>query len=173
MMVGLVGQYTSGQSDSAALFVPLLIVGLLAFIPASIAGSKGYSKGAFWLFGLLLFIPALIVAAVIRPKAGYAQLSPAAAGASAPSSIVWTHSGKRYLLGYTVQNPYYGIWDRQVPGPPVVKYPYNDHGKSEALARYQEMEPRFEVIGEGNLPPVPPMPSTPPHDPGSRSADPS
>ncbi len=41
----------------------------LAFIPAYMAGKKGYSFGLFWLFGFFLLIPAIIVAAVIEPKA--------------------------------------------------------------------------------------------------------
>lgn len=40
----------------------------LAFIPASMARNKGYSYGGFWAFGFFLFIPAIIVAAVIEDK---------------------------------------------------------------------------------------------------------
>ena len=50
-----------------------LIVGLgaaigLAFIPATMARKKGYSYGGFWAFGFFLFVPAIIVAAVIEDK---------------------------------------------------------------------------------------------------------
>lgn len=45
-----------------------IVVGL-AFIPAYLAGKKGYSFGLFWLFGFFLIIPAIIVAAVIEPQA--------------------------------------------------------------------------------------------------------
>ena len=44
----------------------------------------------------------------------------------------------------------------------MVRYPYNEHGKAEALAKYQELEPNFEVVAQGPLPPAPPMPPTPP-----------
>jgi hypothetical protein len=41
----------------------------LAFIPAYMAKKKGHNFGLFWLFGFFLFIPAIIVAAVIEPAA--------------------------------------------------------------------------------------------------------
>lgn len=150
------------------LFVLLAIPAFLALIPASIAGNKGYSKGGFWLFGLLLFLPALIVAIVISPKAG--AVPQTAAASSTPTAITWTHSGTRYLLGFTIQNPYYGIWDRQAPGPAMGKYPYNEHGKAEALAKYQELEPHFQAVAQGGLPPSPPISPTPP-DSEAWSAD--
>jgi hypothetical protein len=40
----------------------------LAFIPATMARNKGYSYCAFWAFGFFLFVPAIIVAAVIEDK---------------------------------------------------------------------------------------------------------
>ena len=49
------------------LFALLVAIGL-AFIPAFIAKKKGYSSVGFYFFGLFLFIPALIVALVIRDK---------------------------------------------------------------------------------------------------------
>jgi len=71
---------------SALSFVPLWMIWLiviiaigvmvgLAFVPASIAKKKGYSYGAFWVFGFFLFIPAIIVAAAIKEKINppYAQ----------------------------------------------------------------------------------------------------
>jgi len=54
----------------------LIIVGVrvgLAFIPANIAGKKGYSYGGFWVFGFFLFLPALIVALCINTKQPYGQ----------------------------------------------------------------------------------------------------
>ena len=50
------------------LFVVLLGLAIgLAFIPASIAKKKGYSKGGFWTFGFFAFLPALIVSLSIPP----------------------------------------------------------------------------------------------------------
>ena len=45
-----------------------IVVCLLAFIPASIAGKKGYSSVGYYFFGLFLFLPALIVACCISDK---------------------------------------------------------------------------------------------------------
>ena len=50
------------------LFFMLAISVALGFIPATIARKKGYSQGLFWLFGLFLFLPALIVACCIEDK---------------------------------------------------------------------------------------------------------
>lgn len=48
--------------------IPLILSVGLGFIPADIAGKKGYSFRLFWLFGFFLFIPALIVALCIEDK---------------------------------------------------------------------------------------------------------
>ena len=46
-----------------------LIVGVaLAFIPAKIAGDKGYSKGGFFAYGVFFFLPALIHALTLPSR---------------------------------------------------------------------------------------------------------
>jgi hypothetical protein len=50
----------------------------------------------------------------------------------------FSHSGQRYLLGYTVEE--YGIWDRQAPGPPVQRFPKSDLGWNQAWTAYQGLE---------------------------------
>jgi hypothetical protein len=55
-----------GMNTSTIFLIVLLL--LLAVIPARIAKSKGYSYGGFYAFGFFLFIPALIVALAIKPK---------------------------------------------------------------------------------------------------------
>jgi hypothetical protein len=64
-------QYSTDSGAAAGIFFIwlLLLVGL-AFIPAAIAGNKGYSLGAFYAFGLFFFVPALIVALVMQAKEG-------------------------------------------------------------------------------------------------------
>lgn len=62
-------------SDGSGMGAGILIVGLLialalAIVPAKIAASKGYSFAAFYVFGLLLWIVAVIVAAVLPRKTG-------------------------------------------------------------------------------------------------------
>jgi hypothetical protein len=51
-------------------FAMVFSVGL-ALIPASIAGRKGHSFAAFWLFGVFLLVPAIIVAVLIQDRSGY------------------------------------------------------------------------------------------------------
>lgn len=50
------------------LAITLVIIVLLGLIPAKIAQKKGYSFIGYWIFGIFLFIPALIVALVISDK---------------------------------------------------------------------------------------------------------
>lgn len=46
----------------------VVVVALLGLIPAKVAADKGYSFGAFWLFGAALLIVALPVALLMPPK---------------------------------------------------------------------------------------------------------
>lgn len=126
-----------------------------ASIPASIAKKKGYSAGGFYLFGFFFFVIALIVALVLKDKTSAPPAASSGSAAVANSGISWTHTGVRYITGYTVDNPYYGIWDRQEPGPPMSKYPYTEHGKAEAFARFQELEPQGQSVAQATLPPPP------------------
>jgi hypothetical protein len=57
---------------------------------------------------------------------------------STPEQPTFSHSGQRYLLGYTSVE--YAIWDRQTPGPPIRKFAKSEAGWSEAWAAYQGME---------------------------------
>jgi hypothetical protein len=85
-------------------------------------------------------------------KAGSLNTSPTASANTAPGelsgpTIVWTHAGVRFLAGYTVQDaPYYGIWDRSHPGPPILKFPYTEHGKAELHVKYRGMEPNGHAV---------------------------
>lgn len=47
------------------------LAAVLALLPAQLAYGKGHSFGAFWLFALFLFVPALVVALAVgrRPLA--------------------------------------------------------------------------------------------------------
>lgn len=60
----------TAMSDAATGFYVMLFIVLmgLANIPAKIASDKGYNYTAFYLFGLALFIPALIVSLLIQDK---------------------------------------------------------------------------------------------------------
>lgn len=63
-----------------ALIAYLLLVGLLAFIPAYIAAGKGHEMAPWWVYGFLLFIVALIHALVLKPTQKQADIDAAQAG---------------------------------------------------------------------------------------------
>ena len=46
----------------------LVLAAVLGFVPASIASKKGYSFALWWLYGFLIFIAAVIHAAVLEDK---------------------------------------------------------------------------------------------------------
>ena len=69
----------------------------------------------------------------------------ATAGASSPSSVQYTHSGYRYVLGYGAD--LFGIWDRQGPGSPVEQFPRTDEGWRSAWIRFVNLEPNHVPVG--------------------------
>ncbi|MGE5227534.1 MAG: hypothetical protein ACM3OO_11730 [Planctomycetaceae bacterium] len=79
--------------------------------------------------------------------------APAAAGAAAgaDTSIKYTHSGYRHVLGYGAD--YFGIWDRQSPAAPVERFARTDEGWRQAWTRFASMEPNaVEVPQAGSQP---------------------
>ena len=64
-------------------------------------------------------------------------MSPARTPSPSPN-ISFSHEGPRYLLGYTAQ--YYGMWDKQAPGPPVRRFPRTDQGWQEAWEAFIRSE---------------------------------
>ncbi|MEX2274260.1 MAG: hypothetical protein WEA10_01655 [Actinomycetota bacterium] len=62
------------------------------------------------------------------------------AGASTPAEeITYTHTGHRYVLGYTTSA--FGIWDRQSPDTPIERFDRSDDGWRQAWQRYAAIEP--------------------------------
>ena len=51
----------------------------------------------------------------------------------------FSHSGARYLLGYGAD--FFGIWDRNLAGGPLQRFPRTDDGWRAAWAAYSAMEP--------------------------------
>jgi hypothetical protein len=77
--------------------------------------------------------------------------------ASAPSStsgdVRYTHSGFRYVLGYTADS--FGIWDRQAPSDPTERFPRTDDGWRQAWLRFSSLEPNHvQVDQQGGSPPA-------------------
>jgi hypothetical protein len=117
--------------------------------------NKGGNFALGFVLGLFLGLIGLIIVAVAQPGGSRSVLPPA--GPAQPA-ITWTHTGSRYLMGYTLSPTAYGIWDRGAPGPPILRFPYTEHGKSEALAKYAELEPTGVAIAAPSPPPPPPPP---------------
>ena len=97
----------------------------------------------------------------VSPAGGYpAQPSgapgPAPATAGPPSvvgegALRFSHSGERYILGYGAD--FFGIWDRGVPGPAVLRFPRTDEGWNEAWTQFVAREPRSMAVPTGGVPP--------------------
>jgi hypothetical protein len=67
-----------------------------------------------------------------------------AAPTSDMSSVRYTHSGYRYVLGYG--EDFFGIWDRQNPTSPSEHFPRTDDGWRQAWTRFSSLEPRHVAV---------------------------
>jgi hypothetical protein len=66
-------------------------------------------------------------------------------------AIQFSHSGHRYLLGYG--KDFFGIWNREAPGGPQVRFPRTDDGWNQAWNQFTGLEPRaIEVPQTGKAP---------------------
>jgi hypothetical protein len=93
-----------------------------------------------------------------------ATATPSASSAPAGSSSVqYTHSGFRYVLGYAADS--FGIWDRQSPGGPAETFPRTDDGWRSAWIRFVGLEPNHQTVGSAGqqLLATPAGPHTGPH----------
>ncbi|MGH2597698.1 MAG: hypothetical protein ACRDH7_17315 [Actinomycetota bacterium] len=141
---------SSANADAGLFWALVVLLGAgFGFLGGSMWKRKGGSPGVGFAWGFLLGLIGLLILSLFTPN-GQGRTSPA----SRPPT--WMKSGHRYLLGFFFDPPMYAIWDRQAPGPPVVRYPYSEHGKGEALARFQALEPdSVEVAVVPVLPPPP------------------
>ena len=77
--------------------------------------------------------------------------TPAAEGAQETSSaggdVRYTHSGFRYVLGYSSDS--FGIWDRQSPAQPSERFPRTDEGWRQAWLRFVALEPNNTPVESG------------------------
>lgn len=135
--------------------VVFFFVGAFGLACGFIWQSKGGNFALGFLLGLFLGLIGLIIVAVAQPGGNRSAFP--AAGTTQPA-ITWTHTGSRYLMGYTLSPAAYGIWDRGAPGPPILRYPYTEHGKNEASAKFVDLEPAGVAIAAPSPPPPPPPP---------------
>jgi hypothetical protein len=80
---------------------------------------------------------------------------PPAAAAPAPvvgeGALHFSHSGERYILGYATD--FFGIWDRTMPGPAVLRFPRTDDGWNQAWGQFTAREPRAMAVPTRGGPP--------------------
>jgi hypothetical protein len=62
--------------------------------------------------------------------------------------VRYTHSGYRYVLGYTADA--FGIWDRQSPAQPSERFPRTDDGWRQAWLRFVALEPNNTTVDGGS-----------------------
>jgi hypothetical protein len=94
-----------------------------------------------------------------------AWAEPAATAGSSQDAFQYTHSGRRYLLGYG--RDFFGIWDRQRPGPAIATFPRTDEGWREAWLKFAAEEPYSAEVGIGaGAATAAPAPATWPSQPG-------
>jgi hypothetical protein len=79
------------------------------------------------------------------------QAPPAGGSRVGEGALRFSHSGYRYLLGYGAD--FFGIWDREHPGGPVVQFPRTDDGWNSAYNRYSALEPRAVEVPHSGTPP--------------------
>jgi hypothetical protein len=68
------------------------------------------------------------------------------------SSVRYTHSGFRYVLGYGADS--FGIWDRQSPSVPAERFPRTDDGWRQAWLRFAALEPDHTTVAGDGTPTV-------------------
>ncbi len=74
--------------------------------------------------------------------------APSAPPVAGPAERVeFTHTGERYLLGYT--RDHFGIWDRQAPAEPIERFPRTDEGWRQAWLRYVAIEKNWMDLRTG------------------------
>jgi hypothetical protein len=101
--------------------------------------------------------PAAAAAQTAAPTPGPEQGSAAAPGSPPPatdSSVRYTHSGYRYVLGYGAD--FFGIWDRTSPSTPTERFARTDDGWRQAWLRFASLEPNnVTVPGTASAQPAP------------------
>ena len=66
-------------------------------------------------------------------------------------ALSFSHSGYRYILGYG--HDFFGIWDREKPGGPLLRFPRTDEGWNQAWNSFVAWEPRNLEVPQAGVPP--------------------
>ena len=79
----------------------------------------------------------------LTPQA--APTTPLSGTPASADTVVYTHSGHRYVLGFG--SDYFGIWDRQMPSTPAERFARSDEGWRQAWTRFVGLEPGNVAVG--------------------------
>ena len=90
--------------------------------------------------------PTVVVPAAV-PAVEPAATVPAVEPPTSDQKVEFTHSGERYLLGYT--DDFFGIWDRQSPDAPTERFPRTDDGWRQVWQRYAAAETNWMDLRTG------------------------
>jgi len=90
--------------------------------------------------------PTVVVPAAV-PAVEPAATVPAVEPPTSDQKVEFTHSGERYLLGYT--DDFFGIWDRHSPAAPTERFPRTDDGWRQAWQRYAAAETNWMDLRTG------------------------
>jgi uncharacterized protein DUF4328 len=66
-------------------------------------------------------------------------------------AVSYSHSGERFVLGWGAD--FFGIWDRQESGGPIVQFPRTDVGWEQAWREFVGREHRFVEVSPGGAAP--------------------
>ncbi len=120
-------------------------------VPSATAGTAGpdatpATSAAGWA------APATSATSLPEPAASATpSATPGSTPAGDPSSTVrYTHSGYRYVLGYGVD--FFGIWDRQAPSIATERFPRSDEGWRQAWLRFVALEPKNVEVPQAGQP---------------------
>jgi hypothetical protein len=67
------------------------------------------------------------------------------------SAMSYSHSGYRFILGYG--RDFFGIWEREKPGGPVLTFPRTDEGWNQAWNTFVAWEPSHVEVPRTGIPP--------------------
>jgi len=88
-----------------------------------------------------------------------AEASTSPAQPASEGDVRYTHSGYRYVLGYSSDS--FGIWDRQSPAQPSERFPRTDDGWRQAWLRFVALEPNNSAVDQAASGQGQPSASTP------------
>jgi hypothetical protein len=107
--------------------------------------------------------------AASSPTPAQAQPQAQAQGSPVGGDVRYTHSGYRYVLGYSADA--FGIWDRQSPAQPSESFPRTDDGWRQAWLRFVALEPNHTAVDQAGGAPAASTPGTAsPMDPDDNAA---